>query len=114
MKTDGHLRPGHLETIWVKGFAGAGVIEASFFPTAICEDACGGRTFRAGRIDSDGAGRLRVHVPGTFIDQHGRSVFFRDGERIDVLVTWEAGPREFAIATAEPEPILVRTKGSSQ
>lgn len=44
--TDGRLRPGHLETIWLVGFPGKGVVAASFFPTAICEDGCGSRGFR--------------------------------------------------------------------
>ena len=112
VRTDGRLRPGHLETIWVKGFDGRGLIEVAFFPSAICEDECAGRGSRAGYTHLDGSGRFRVHVPGTFIDQHHRSTYFRDRERINVLVTWEAGPRRFAVAEAEPEPILVRSHPS--
>src|ERR1044072_5792539 len=66
--TDGRLRPGHLESIRVVGFPGKGVTEVSFFPTAICEDACGARLFRGGRTNADGAAKFRVRVPGTFID----------------------------------------------
>ena len=48
---DGRLRPGHLESIRVVGFPGKGVTEVSLFPTAICEDACGARSFRGRRTD---------------------------------------------------------------
>src|SRR6476646_3861391 len=114
LKTDGRLRPGHRESVWVKGFPGSGIVEISFFPTAICEDECAGRTFRAGRTDAKGGGRLRVHVPGTFIDHRHRSVFFRDGERIEVIATWESSLHDFDFAEAQPEPILVRDKRPSR
>src|SRR5689334_7802625 len=66
--TDGRLRPGHLETFRVVGFPGEGDTEISFFPGAICEDACGARTFEGGRTDPMGAAKFRVRVPGTFFD----------------------------------------------
>lgn len=108
--TDGRLRPGHLEMIRVAGFPGTGHVEVSFFPTAICEDSCGARTFRRGPIDAGGAGRFRVRVPGTFLDHRNRPTYFRDGERIDVEVTWEGADDSFAFASAEP--VLVRTHGT--
>jgi len=111
--TDGRLRPGHLESIRVVGFPGKGVTHVSFFPTAICEDECGGRTFRGGRTDAKGAAKFRVHVPGTFINQRNRSAYFRDGERIDVHVTWEGAEHSFDFASANPEPVIVRVGGSS-
>jgi hypothetical protein len=110
--TDGRLRPGHLETIRVVGFPGKGDTEISFFPTAICEDACGARTFAVGRTDAKGAARFRVRVPGTFLDSRNHPVYFRDRERIDVEMTWEGSDRGFDIATARPEPIIVRTHGA--
>ena len=110
--TDGRLRPGHLETIRTVGFPGKGVTQVSFFPTAICEDECGARNYRGGRTDAQGAGRFRVRVPGTFIDQRHRSAYFRDGERVDVEVTWEGHNHRFDAASAEPEPIIVRAHGS--
>jgi hypothetical protein len=110
--TDGRLRPGHLETIRVVGFPGRGVTEVAFFPTAICEDECAARSFRGGRTNANGAAKFRVHVPGTFIEQRNRSVYFRDGERVDLSVTWEGAGRSFAVAVADPEPIIVRTHGS--
>jgi hypothetical protein len=110
--TDGRLRPGHLETMRVRGFPGKGVTEVAFFPTAICEDECAARSFRGGRTNAKGVAKFRVHVPGTFIDEHGHSVYFRDGERIDVLVSWEGPGRSFDVANAEPEPIIVRAHGS--
>lgn len=112
--TDGRLRPGHLETIRVKGFPGKGVVEIAFFPTAICEDACGARSFRGGRTDEHGAARFQVRMPGTFFDHRDRPVYFRDGERIDVLVTWEGAGRSFDVASVDPEPILVRSHRGSQ
>lgn len=110
--TDGRLRPGHRETIRVKGFPGKGVTEVAFFPTAICEDLCSGRSFRGGRTNSKGEAEFRVHVPGTFIDHRNRSAYFRDGERIEVDVTWEGPDHTFDGATADPEPIIVRVHGS--
>lgn len=110
--TDGRLRPGHLETIRVTGFPGKGETEVSFFPTAICEDECAGRSFKGGRTNAQGAAKFRVHVPGTFIDHRHRSVYFRNGERIDVEVTWEGSGEAFAVASANPDPIIVRVHGS--
>lgn len=110
--TDGRLRPGHLERIRVKGFPGRGITEVSFFPTAICEDECGARSFRGGRTNAKGAAKFRVRVPGTFLDHRNRSVYFRDGERIDVQVTWEGPGGSFRVSSAEPEPIIVRVGGS--
>ncbi len=110
--TDGRLRAGHLETIGVAGFPGKGNLEVAFFPTAICEDSCGARDFRGGKTNEKGAARFRVRVPGTFTDHKNRFAYFRDGERIDVSVTWEGSSGDFAFAFAEPEPILVRVKGS--
>lgn len=110
--TDGHLRPGHREPIRVTGFPGKGVTEVSFFPTAICEDECEARSFRGGPTNAEGAARFRVHVPGTFIDQRHHSAYFRDGERIQVLVVWEGPHHSFEVAEANPEPIIVRVHGS--
>jgi hypothetical protein len=110
--TDGRLRPGHLETIRVKGFPGRGFVEVAFFPTAICEDECAGRSRRGGWTDASGKGKFRVRVPGTFIDHRNRPVYFRDGERIDLEVLWEGTGHRFAVVTAEPEPIIVRTHDS--
>jgi hypothetical protein len=109
--TDGRLRPRHLETIRIAGFPGNGVTQVSFLPTAICEDSCSGRSFQGGRTNARGGARFRVRVPGTFIDHRNRFAYFRDGERIDVLVTWEGPERSFANGNAEPEPIIVRTNG---
>src|SRR3569623_3549290 len=64
--TDGHLRPGHLETIKVKGFPGKGRTWVSFLPTAICEDGCGSRSSPGGPTNAKGEGTFRVRVPGTF------------------------------------------------
>lgn len=110
--TDGRLRPGHLETFRLAGFPGKGVTEVSFFPTAICEDECSALSFAGGRTDASGRGRFRVRVPGTFIDRRHRHVYFRDGERIDVEVTWQGADHSFAAGSAQPEPILVRIHGS--
>jgi hypothetical protein len=110
--TDGRLRPGHLETIRVAGFPGKGEIEVSFFPTAICEDECSARSFGGGLTTSKGSAKFRVRVPGTFLDHRGRPTYFRDGERIELSVVWEGPNRSFAVASAEPEPVIVRTHGS--
>lgn len=110
--TDGHLRPGHLETMRVKSFPGKGVLEISFFPTAICEGSCGARSFRGVRTNANGAAKFRVRVPGTFLDHRNRHEYFRDGERIEVNVTWEGPDHSFAVGDVEPEPILVRTHGA--
>lgn len=112
--TDGRLRPGHLESIRVVGFPGKGVTEVSFFPTAICEDACGALSFRGGRTKANGAAKFQVRVPGTFFDHRDRPVYFRDGERIDVLVTWEGPDNSFDIASANPEPVIVRVGASNR
>jgi hypothetical protein len=110
--TDGHLRPGHLETIRVSDFPGKGEFNVSFGPTAICEAGCGARSFRGGRTDAQGDGRVRVRMPGTFLNSRNRPQFFRDRERISVEVTWEGPHRdEFAATSAEPEPELVRVHG---
>lgn len=114
VRTDGRLRPGHLETIRVSGFPGRGVIQVSFFPTAICEDSCGARLFRGGRTNARGAARIRVRVPGTFFDHRDRFAYFRDGERIEVNVTWEGPSHTFAAGSAEPEPIIVRSNGANR
>jgi hypothetical protein len=110
--TDGRLRPGHLETVHVSGFRGKGTVEVSFFPTAICEDECGARSFKAGATDASGSGTLRVHVPGTFFDHRDRPVYFRNGERVEVLVSWEGPGKKFELVVVRPEPIIVRTHGS--
>jgi hypothetical protein len=110
--TDGRLRPGHLELFRVVGFPGKGVVDISFFPTAICEDECGAWSFRGWRTDANGDARFRVRVPGTFFDRHEHRVYFRNGERIDVEATWEGANHSFAFATARPEPVIVRTHGS--
>jgi hypothetical protein len=110
--TDGRLRPGHFETIRVVGFPGKGAIGVSFFPTAICEDGCAARVFEEGDTDAKGAAKFRVRMPGTFTDLHDRHIYFRNGERIDVNVTWEGADGSFDVATAKPEPVIVRTHGS--
>lgn len=110
--TDGRLRPGHLEPMSVVGFPGRGALEVSFFPGAICEDECGARSFSAGRTNARGAAKFRVRVPGTFENEHGRWSYFRDGERVEVTVTWAGAGKAFDVADAEPEPIIVRTHGS--
>ncbi|HEX5928365.1 MAG TPA: hypothetical protein VFY48_03140 [Solirubrobacterales bacterium] len=110
--TDGRLRPGHIEAIRVKGFPGKGSTEVSIFPTAICEDECGTRVIPGGRTDAEGTATLRVRVPGTFFDWRDRPVYFRDGERIEVHVTWEGPGRSFAFGSAEP--ILVRANGANR
>jgi hypothetical protein len=112
--TDGRLRPGHLESIRVIGFPGKGITEISFFPTAICEDECGARSFRGGRTNAKGTAKFQVRVPGTFFDHRNRSVYFRDGERIDIQVTWEGPGNSFRVADADPMPIIVRVGGSQR
>jgi hypothetical protein len=112
--TDGRLNPGRLETLRVVGFAGKGRIAVSFFPTAICEDGCGARSFRGGKTNARGAAKFRVRIPGTFFDIRERHAYFRDGERIDVNVTWEGAGHSFDVASADPEPILVRRNGKQR
>ncbi len=105
--TDGRLRPGHLETMRVAGFPGAGDLQVSFFPTAICEDECSARTFSGGRTDVHGNAWFRVRVPGTFFDNRDHPVYFRNGERVEVEVTWEGSGHRFDVASAEP--VIVRS-----
>lgn len=112
--TDGRLRAGHFETIRVAGFPGRGTTEVSFFPTAICEDSCGARFYRGGRTNARGAAKFKVRIPGTFFDHRNRHAYFRDGERIEVNVTWIGSDRSFAAGSATPDPILVRTHGPSR
>jgi hypothetical protein len=108
--TDGHLRPGHFETIWVKRFPGRGRLEVSFFPTAICEAECGSVGRWGGFTSRKGRAKFRVRVPQTFINQEGKRVPYRNHERINLLVTWEEPKNEeFTAAEAEPEPVIVRT-----
>jgi hypothetical protein len=109
--TDGHLRVGHRETIRVSGFPGKGVVQASFLPTAICEDGCGSRSYMLGRTAADGSGTFKVRVPGTFFNVHERPTYFRDHERVEVGVSWEGAHHSFANATAQPRPEIVRTHG---
>jgi hypothetical protein len=110
--TDGRLRPGHRETMRVEGLPGKGKIEVGFFPTAICEEECGARSFRVGRTDAQGAAKFRVRIPQTFINERGGSTYFRDHERIEVDVAWEGPGESFDFVTAEPEPIIVRVHGA--
>ncbi len=109
--TDGHLRPGHLEAIRVRGFPGKGRIEATFLPTAICESSCGALPRPGGKTNSHGAAKFSVRVPGTFVDHENRRAYFRDGERIDLEVLWYGPDRSFDVGGADPDPILVRTHG---
>jgi len=109
--TDGHLRPGHMETIKVKGFPGKGRTQVSFLPTAICEDRCGSQSYPGGPTNAKGEGTLRVRVPGTFFDAHEHREYFRDRERINLDVEWEGADGRFAGGSAEPEPIIVRDHG---
>lgn len=113
--TDGHLRPGHLETLWVRGFPAKGLIEVAFFPTAICESSCGAITRRPGKTRADGSGKFRVRVPGTFINSEGGRTYFRDRERIDLQVLWYGRNKgEVSGGTARPLPVIVRWHRSSQ
>jgi hypothetical protein len=112
--TDGRLRPGHLERFRVADFPGRGIMEISFFPTAICEDGCGANTYRGGRTNARGAAEFRIRVPGTFYDHRNRRAYFRDGERIEVNVTWNGPDRSFAVGSANPGPIIVRTDGGNR
>jgi hypothetical protein len=111
VRTDGHLRPGHIETIRVKGFPGKGKAGVSFLPTAICENGCGSRSYPGGSTNARGEGTLRVRVPGTFFDVHEHREYFRNRERINVGVSWEGADGSFARGDAEPEPIIVRDHG---
>jgi hypothetical protein len=113
VQTDGHLRPGHLETIWVRGFPGRGRTEVAFFPTAICEAECAGLGGKGGHTNDKGIGRFRVRVPNGFINSHRKFTPFRDYERIELSVQWY-GPKEdeFDVATAKPPPVIVRVHGA--
>lgn len=106
--TDGHLRVGRRETIKVSGFPGKGAVQVSFFPTAICEDGCGARSFKVGDTDAAGAGTFKVRVPGTFFNERERPTYFRNRERIEVEVTWEGPGHSFAHGRALPDPTIVR------
>lgn len=110
--TDGHLRPGHLEIIRVKGFPGSGSTEVAFFPTAICGDECVAASRRGGRTDSSGSGKFSVRMPGTFVGKDGKHVYFRDGERLDAQVLWYGSQEAFEVASVSPEPIIVRAHRS--
>lgn len=110
--TDGHLRPGHLETIRVKGFPGSGRTEVAFFPTAICGSECAAASRRGGRTGDNGAGKFVMRMPGAFVARGGKHVYFRDGERIELQVLWYGPQEAFEVASARPEPVIVRTHRS--
>ena len=110
--TDGHLRPGHLETIRVKGFPGSGRTEVAFFPTAICGSECAAASRRGARTGDNGAGKFVVRMPGAFVARGGKHVYFRDGERIELQVLWYGPQEAFEVASARPEPVIVRTHRS--
>lgn len=108
--TDGHLRPGHFETIWVNRFPGRGRLEVSFLPTASCGFECASYSRRVGFADRHGRAKLHVRVPQTFINEDGKHVPFRNHERIELEVEWTSpGEDEFVGAVAKPEPVIVRT-----
>jgi hypothetical protein len=108
--TDGHLRPGHFETIWVNRFPGRGRLEVSFLPTASCEFECASYSRRVGFANRHGRAKLHVRVPQTFIDENGKHVPFRNHERIELEVEWTGpGKGEVVGAEAEPEPVIIRT-----
>lgn len=109
--TDGHLRPGHFETIRVTGFAGRGRTEVAFFPTAICGSECAAATRRGARTNRNGAARFSVRMPNTFVDKDGKHVYFRDGERIELEVLWDGPDGSFDVADSDPEPTVVRSNG---
>jgi hypothetical protein len=109
VRTNGRLRPGHFETIRVKGFPGRGRAEVIFLPTAICESSCGAIPRPGAKTNASGAATFRVRVPGTFLNSKNKRAYFRDGERIDVEVLWEGPGHTFEVGSADPEPILVRT-----
>jgi len=109
VRTDGRLRPGHFETIRVKGFPGKGRTEVTFLPTAICEGSCGATPRHGAKTNANGAATLRVRVPGTFFNSKNKRAYFRDGERIDLEVLWYGPGHTFEVGSANPEPILVRT-----
>lgn len=84
--TDGHLRPGHFETIWVKRVPGRGGLEVAFFPTAIRDAECGSVSRWGGFTSRKGRAKFRVRVPQTFINREGTRVPYRNRERIELLV----------------------------
>lgn len=108
--TDGHLRPGHLETIWIRGFPGAGRTEVSFFPTAICGGGCGVASRKGARTNQRGAAKFQVRVPGTFFNAEEKPTYFRDRERINLMVLWY-GPDDddFDVGNADPMPVIIRS-----
>ena len=109
VRTDGRLRPGHLESIRIRGFPGRGVAEVSFFPTAICEAECSVPVRFAGRTNGAGAAHSRVRIPNGFYNSQIKFTPFRNHERVNVDVTWIGpGEDEFARASAHPDPIIVR------
>jgi hypothetical protein len=115
VRTDGHLRPGHLETIRIQGYPGRGTTEVGFFPTAICGKECGSVGRKGTPTDAHGAATLRVRVPGTFYNHRGGRTYFRDRERIEVVVSWEGtGDDDFDVGYANPDPIIVRTHPAPQ
>lgn len=109
--TDGRLRPGHFETIRVSGFPGKGMIEVTFFPTAICESRCAAIPHPGGKTNARGSAKFRVRVPGTFLDHRNKHAYFRNGERIEFEVLWYGPGHTFDTASANPAPILVRAHG---
>lgn len=109
VSTDGRLRPGHFETIHVSGFPGRGRTEVAFFPTAICGDECEAARRLGAKTNAAGSADIRVRVPGTFVARNGKHVYFRDGERIDLEVTWNGAHEQFDVSSASPDPIILRT-----
>ncbi len=108
VRTDGHLRPGHLERIRLTGFPGRGRVEVAFFPTAICEGFCGAETIEGNPTTARGSSTFAVRVPGIFFKAKKR-VYFRDHEQIDLNVTWISQDEEsFRSASARPRPIILR------
>ena len=108
--TDGHFRPGRIETIRVSGFPRAGKTEVLFFPSAICEAKCGAVARLGGSTNAAGSGVLKVRVPGYFFNAKNKRTFFRDRERIDLQVTWNGtNEDEFAVGTPRRRPVIVRS-----
>ncbi len=97
-----YLRVGHRAAVRLVGFPGRGVVKASFFPTAICEEECGARSVQPGTTDASGEGLLRMRIPGTFFDKNEHVAYFRNRERVELEVTWEGSDHGFAAADAEP------------
>lgn len=110
--TDGHLRPGHLETIRVEGFPGSGKTEVVFFPTAICGNECAAASRRGGATDGSSSSEFSVRMPGAFVAKDGKHIYFRGGERLDVQVLWYGPQKAFRVAFVSPEPTIVRTRPS--